>query len=130
MNKSDIKNGMHVITKDGTEYVIMSNIYAPKQIDDGNTAKVVMLCLNGGWINFDKYSDDLCFHDTVYEAEDDDCMYDIDEVYVPNYYCWTLESALESKNKNDFTKLWKRGVPKMTKEEIEAILGYEIEIID
>ena len=80
MNKSDIKNGMHVITKDGTEYVIMSNIYAPKQIDDGNTAKVVMLCLNGGWMNFDKYSDDLCFHDTVYEAEDDDCMYDIDEV--------------------------------------------------
>jgi hypothetical protein len=26
--------------------------------------------------------------------------------------------------------LWKRGVKKITKEEIEAILGYEIEIVD
>lgn len=130
MNKSDIKNGMHVITKGGSEYIIMSDIDAPKQIKDGNTAKAVMLGIDGGWMNFDQYDDDLCFYDTIDKVEDDDFLYDIDEVYVPNYYCWTLESALESKNKNDFTRLWKRDVPKMTKADIEALLGYEIEIIE
>lgn len=130
MKKSEIRNGMHLITKGGEEYIIVSSIYAPKQIEDHNTAKVAMLSLDCGWMNFDQYDDDLCFCDTVDEVEDDDYMYDIDEVYVPNYYCWTLESALESKNKNDFTRLWKRGVQKMTKAEIEAELGYKIEIVD
>lgn len=129
MNKSDIKNGMHVITKYGDEYVIMSNIYAPNQIKENNTAKTVMLGLDGGWMNFDKYDDDWCFRDTVDEEDDDDFQYDIDEVYVPKYYTWTLESVLEERNKNDFIRLWKR-VKKMTKAEIEAELGYEIEIVE
>lgn len=129
MNKSNIKNGMHVITKDGNEYVIMSDIYAPNQIADNNTAKVVMLGIDGGWMNFDQYDDDLCFRDTVDEVADDDYLYDIEEVYVPRYYAWTLESVLEE-NKNDFIRLWKRGVKKMTKAEIEAELGYEIEIVE
>ena len=122
MKKSDIKNGMHVITKDGSEYIIMSDIYASKQIEDGNTAKVVMLGIDGGWMNFDQYDDDLCFRDTF--------LYNIDEVYVPKYYAWTLESVLEERNKNDFTRLWKRGVRKMTKAEIENLVGYKIEIVD
>ena len=128
MKKSEIKNGMHVITKSGEEYIIMSGIYAPKQIEEHNTAKVVMLGLDGGWMNFDQYNNDLCFHSNI--ENEDDYLYDIDEVYIPNYYCWTLESALESTNKNDFTRLWKRDVKKMTKAEIEAELGYEIEIVD
>ena len=129
MKKSDIKNGMHVITKYGDEYVIMSNIYAPNQIKENNTAKTVMLGLDGGWMNFDKYDDDLCFRDTVDEEDDDDFQYDIDEVYIPKCYTWTLESVLEERNKNDFIRLWKR-VKKMTKAEIEAELGYEIEIVE
>ena len=129
MKKSDIKNGMHVITKSGDEYIIMGDIYAPKQSDD-NKAKVTMLSLYGGWMNFDKYDDDLCFHDTKKEVCADDFWYDIEEVYTPNYYAWTLESVLEEINKNDFTRLWKRGVKMMTKAEIEAELGYEIEIVE
>lgn len=130
MKKSDIRNGMHVITKSGEEYIIMSDVYAPTQIDNHNTAKVVMLglCGRGGWMNFDHYDDDLCFRDIV--AEDDDYLYDINEVYTPNCYCWALESALEIQNKNHFTRLWKRGAKKMTKAEIEAELGYEIEIVE
>ena len=130
MKKSDIKNGMHVITKYGDEYIIMNDIYAPKQIEDNNTAKVVMLGIDCGWMNFDQYDDDLCFRDTVDEVDDDDFQYDIDEVYVPKYYAWTLESVLKEKNKNDFIRLWKRGVKKMTKAEIEEELGYEIEIVE
>ena len=130
MNKSNIKNGMHVITKDGNEYVIMSDIYAPNQIADNNTANVVMLGIDGGWMNFDQYDNDLCFRDTIDEVDDDDFLYDIAEVYVPKYYSWTLESVLKEKNKNDFIRLWKRDVKKMTKAEIEAELGYEIEIVE
>ena len=130
MKKSEIKNGMHVITKDGSEYIIMSNIYAPKQMEDNNTSNVVMLGIECGWMNFDQYDDDLCFRDTVDEVCDDDFLYDIDEVYAPKYYAWTLKSVLEEKNKNDFIRLWKRDVKTMTKAEIEAELGYEINIIE
>ena len=130
MKKSDIKNGTHVITNDGNEYVIMNDIYAPKQIEDNNTANVIMLGIDGGWMNFDQYDDDLCFRDTIDEVDDDDFLYDIAEVYVPKYYSWTLESVLKENNKNDFIRLWKRDVKKMTKAEIEAELGYEIEIVE
>lgn len=130
MKKSEIANGMHVITKNGEEYIIMSDVYAPKQIDDDNTASIVMLSLDCGWMNFDQYDDDLCFRDKPSEVDEDDWLYDIEEVYVPKYYAWTLESVLKEKNKNDFIRLWKRSVKKMTKAEIEAKLGYEIEIVD
>lgn len=130
MKKSEIKNGMHVITKDGSEYVIISDVYAPCQIDNGNTAKVAMLGLKGGWMNLDQYDEEsLCFRDKPSEIEEDDWQYDIEEVYAPKYYTYTFESV-QSKDKHDFTRLWKRGVKKMTKAEIEAELGYEIEIID
>lgn len=130
MKKSEIKNGMHVITKDGSEYVIVSDVYAPCQIDDGNTAKVVMLGLNGGWMNLDQYDEEsLCFHDKPSEIEEDDWQYDIEEVYAPKYYTYTFDSV-KSKYEHYFTRLWKRGVKKMTKAEIEAELGYEIEIIE
>jgi hypothetical protein len=130
MNKSDIKNGMHVITKDGSEYVVISDVYAPCQIADENTAKVAMLGLHGGWMNLDQYDEEsLCFRDKPSYIKEDDWQYDIEEVYAPKYYSYTFESV-KSKTKNDFIRLWKRGVKKITKEEIEAILGYEIEIVD
>ena len=130
MKKSEIKNGMHVVTKDGSEYIIMNDVYAPNQITENNTAKVIMLGIDGGWMNFDQYDDDLCFRDIIDEVADDDFLYDIAEVYVPKYYTWTLKSVLKEKNKNDFIRLWKRSVKKMTKAEIEAELGYEIEIVE
>ena len=130
MKKSEIKNGMHVITKGGEEYVIVSDVYAPCQIDDGNTAKVAMLGLNGGWMNLDLYNEEsLCFRDNSLNIDEDDWQYDIEEVYAPKYYTYTFESV-KSKDKHDFTRLWKRGVKQMTKAEIETALGYKIEIID
>lgn len=130
MKKSDIKNGMHVITKGGEEYVIVSDVYAPCQIDDGNTAKITMLGLKGGWMNLDQYDEEsLCYRDESSYINEDDWQYDIEEVYVPKYYTYTFESV-KSKYEHDFIRLWKRGVKTMTKAEIEAELGYEIEIID
>ncbi len=130
MKKSDIKNGMHVITKDGSEYVVISDVYAPCQIDDENTAKVAMLGLHGGWMNLDQYDEEsLCFRDKPLEIDEDDWQYDIEEVYAPKYYSYTFESV-KSKDKNDFIRLWKRGIKKMTKADIEKELGYEIEIVE
>ena len=134
MKKSEIKNGMHVITNDGSEYVIISGIEARGQIEDNNTANVVMVNTDsyGGWMSFDNYDDDLRFHDP--EGEDEyDRDYDIKIVYAPRYYAWTLLSVhdKDSEDRLDkFTKVWERECKKMTKAEIEKELGYEIEIVE
>ena len=132
MKKSEIKNGMHVITRSGDEYVIVSDIYAQGQIDDHNTSDVLMLLIGDyGWMKFDEYNEDLTFHDEDgdgYEWDDTDREYDIVEVYTPKYYIYTLASITTDGDK--FTRLWKRDVKKMTKREIEKELGYEIEIVD
>lgn len=118
MKKSDIKNGMHVITKNGIEYIVMSNVEANDQIVTPNT---IMVRVNDyGWLSLDSYSDDL-------RHENDD-VYDIETVYAPRYYREVLSSVHDNIN---FIKVWERPIPKsMTKEEIEAELGYEIEIVD
>jgi hypothetical protein len=128
MQKSDIKNGMHVITNNGDEYIIISGIEAYEQTV--NTANIIMVQLDGGWMAFDDYDNDLHYHDP--EGDDDECpdkLYDIKTVYAPRYYSWTLSSV--HKNPTDFAKVWERPIAKkMTKAEIEKELGYEIEIID
>ena len=93
MKKSEIKNGMHVITNNGNEYIIISGIEAYKQIEDTNTANIVMVQLDGsGWMPFDDYDDDLCYHDPEGDEDDWDIdrYYDIKAVYTTQYYSWTL----------------------------------------
>lgn len=130
MKKSDIKNGMHVITNDGCEYIIISGVETTRQTIMANT---VMAELNGsGWMSFDKYDDDLHYHKDDDDDDDDDESYDIYAVYVPQYYAYTLASARASDASNEtfrFSKLWERP-KKMTKAEIEKELGYEIEIVE
>lgn len=130
MKKSDIKNGMHVITNDGTEYVIISDIEAFEQ--NLNTAKTIMVQLNGnGWMPFDEYDDDLHYHDPDGDEYNEDRFYDIKTVYAPRYYVNTLLSVHNVNNMRGFTKVWERPiVKKMTKADIEKELGYEIEIVD
>ena len=132
MKKSDIKNGMHVITNDGEEYVIISGIEACGQIKDSNTANIVMVNMEsyGGWMSFDDYDDDLRFHDPEGDEYGEDRCYDIKEVYSPLYYAWTLLSVHNKTFTDKFTKVWERPRKKMTQIEIEKELGYEIEIID
>lgn len=135
MKKSDIKNGMHVITSNGNEYVIISGVEAHEQINEGNTANTIMVQLNGsGWMPFDDYDDDLRYHDPEGNEDDDylDKYYDIKEVYVPQYYSWILTSVYDKSFfiSNKFSKVWERPRKKMTKAEIEKELGYGIEIVD
>jgi hypothetical protein len=136
MNKSDIKNGMHVITNNGEEYVIIRGVEAQGQIKDDNTSDTIMVQLNGnGWMPFDEYDNDLCYHDPdnddYDDYDDDDRCYDIKAVYAPLYYAWTFSSVYKKVFADKFTKLWERSaIKKMTKAEIETELGYEIEIVD
>lgn len=121
MKKSDIKNGMHLITNMGEEYVVVSDVYALNQT---TTCKMVMVNLSNGWMPLDDYNDDLQL-----QRHDGDCPYDIKEVYAPQFYANTFNSV--RKNHSQFVKLWERPrSKKMTKEEIEAELGYKIEIVD
>ena len=123
MKKSEIKNGMHVITKNGEEYVIIDNVKAREQIISNNTADIVMINVGDyhGWMGFDGYDDDLCY------SRDKD--FDIKEVYEPRFYSYALSPV---KVYDDmFIKVWERPIyKKMTKAEIEAELGYEIEIVE
>ena len=125
MQKSDIKNGMHVITNNGTEYVILSDIYASSQISGNNTAYTIMAEINGeGWMNFDRYTHDL-------RCESGDFNYEIQAVFEPKFYSATLMSVRNVYSDYNFTKVWERPiVKKMTKADIEKELGYEIEIVE
>ena len=125
MQKSDIKNGMHVITNNGEEWVILSNIYAPSQIRGNNTAKTIMANIDGeGWMNFDKYTSDLRCHSDNFD-------YEIQAVFEPQHYYAILMSVRNVASASFFKKIWERPIAKkMTKAEIEKELGYEIEIID
>ena len=123
MKKSDIRNGMHVITMSDEEYVIIDNVQAREQIINNNTADIVMINVGyyHGWMDFDGYDDDLRYHK--------DAVYDIKEVYEPRFYSYTLSPVKEDREM--FIKVWERPIPKkMTKAEIEAELGYEIEIVE
>jgi hypothetical protein len=118
---------MHVITNDGTEYVILSDIYASSQVKNNTTAHIIMADINGNeWMNFDKYTCDLRCND-----DDDNFEYEIQAVFEPRYYKATLMSVRDDEDNYYFTKLWERPTKKkMTKSEIEKELGYEIEIVD
>ena len=124
MKKSEIKNGMHVITNKGKEYIVINNVEATEQIFLANT---IMVRLDGeGWLPLDNYDDNLRYR---LSGDDNDDAYDIKEVYVPKFYV-DIFASIHNANRDGFIKVWERpSAKKMTKAEIEAKLGYEIEII-
>lgn len=129
MKKSDITNGMHVITNEGVEYIIIDGVEAQAQIKDNHIANTIMVQVHSeGWIPFDNYDDDLHYHDPEGDEYEEDWLYDIKEVYSPLYYVNILSSV--DKHANKFTKVWERPRKKMTQIEIERELGYAIEIMD
>ena len=124
MKKSEIKNGMHLITNGGDEYIVVGDAYAQYQEEP----QTVLVNLSHGWMFLEDYDDDLCCcsDDFSYCGYSD---FDIKEVYAPKLYAAMLDSV--NKDKSSFVKLWERPITKkMTKAEIEAELGYEIEIIE
>lgn len=96
MDKTMLKNGMHVITRNGKEYVIMSDIEANMQI---HTNEIVGLNIRKeGFIRVDNYNDDL----TLGSNHDYDIMF----VYEPHFYKYILSSILS--DRDNFDLIWER----------------------
>lgn len=125
MKKSDIKSGMHVVTNNGYEYVILNDVCCSNQTDAKGKFIMIRMGNPSGWMDFEDYDDNLC-----YFGKGDD-NYTIKEVYQSHYYKSILKSTIEDENdKYYFDKIWERPKKmKMTKAEIEEALGYKIEII-
>lgn len=125
MKKSELKNGMHVITKNGDEFIVIDNVVADKQIVDRNTSDVILVKIDncGGWLALDRYDENLNS-----DGDDNDDDFKIVAIYKPLYYYDILLSVYDDYHGKNFVQIY--GKKKMTKAEIEQALGYEIEIVD
>ena len=114
MNKSDLKTGMMVVTRDGGEYMVMLNVeYDAKRsaIEPPN-----VIVSKDGWMPLSKYDDDLMAHSAFDNL-------DIVEVYAPLMTASLWRKKLS--DKKDWVCVWKREEPsvEMTVAEIEEKLG-------
>ena len=90
MNKAILKNGMHVITRNGNEYIIMSDAKAISQL---HTSEMIGLNIHGGYIQIDSYNDNL--------TKDSNHDYDIQIIYEPHFYKDILLSVRAGGNNFD-----------------------------
>lgn len=86
MTINDLKTGMHVVTRDGTEWVVLRDtVFRNKDIivavHEENTG--------GNWLSLKDYNQNM----TTIDREFDD--FDIVRVYKPVYECTTLEYKLD-----------------------------------
>ena len=78
MKKSELTNGMHVITKGDEEFIVIDNVVADKQIEDGKICNVILVNIDGsGWLGLDNYDENLNELDGSYDFE-------IAEIYKAN----------------------------------------------
>ena len=121
MTKSDLRTGMIVTTREGKEYVFVKDFlvdddYTMKSCEDG-------ILVNGqipSWTKMTHYDDKLKAG-IGYES------LDIMKVEIPNH---PYAFANIPYNKKYRKLVWERKEPKkMTVSEIEAILGYKIEVV-
>lgn len=120
MTKSELETGMIVTLRNGNEYVFFKDFavdddYCMKNDNEG-------IIVNGqlpSWARIKNYSNDLK-HNTYQDL-------DIVKVEIPSHpYAFTNIPY----DKRDRKLMWERKEPKkMTVSEIEAILGYKVEIV-
>lgn len=120
MKISDYKIGTHFITREGVEYVLMPNVQRYSN-DNFSLSRLN----DDGWLGANDYDDDY----RMIDEDDDFCQYDIAKIVQPMYNnCILLPYEY---HKDIFKIVWERPeARKMTKAEIEAELGYVIEIVD
>lgn len=124
MKLNELKTGMHVILRDGSEYIVLKDtcLYSNYSNYDYDTyEKNIIKTLNSRtYTSLNNYNED--FTSAISN------WLDIVEVYTCNYVTAILESV---KNEPDsFTRIFEERTKKMTLEEIEKELGYKIEIVN
>ena len=120
IKKDELETGMVVKLRSEKIYLVMRNC---NYEDDyyGND----VLVNNNGWLNLKDYNDDMTFSETSFNE------FDIMEVYKLANIMDSVSMGINNSEVTDEKHLiFKRPVPrKMTKEEIETILGYKVEIV-
>lgn len=116
MKLSDLKTGMRVVTRNGSEFIVLENVKTP----NGKTQDMYVKKDNG-FMTESSYNEDL--------TEKRDKAWDIIKVYVQNNGMY-LDAAVISAETKDMDLIWERKDKKeMTISEIEKELGYSIKII-
>jgi len=116
LTKSDLRTGMHVVTREGVEFVVLKDtlfadgdiLVAPHEEDDNH----------GNWLSLDKYNDNLTFGDAEFN------YFDIVRVYQPKYEFTTLEYKLDCSDVDLSDIIFAEEV--MTKAEAEEKFGIRI----
>lgn len=115
MTKNELKTGMHVVTKDGREFVVLKDtLFTDRDVlvaphDDENS---------GNWLPLDNYNDNLTFDNRGFSR------FDIVKVYQPKYAFTTLEYKLDTSDTDFSDMIFAEEV--MTKAEAEEKFGIRI----
>lgn len=111
MTKKDLRTGHIVTLRNGGQFMVFKNYHSQY-----NEPVDCIVSFHGTWTELKNYEEDLKNH----------CFHDLDIVKVSlishphNTFC----------DNRQLTTIWDREEPKqMTVAEIEAILGYKVEII-
>lgn len=121
MKLSDLKTGMHVILRDGDEYIVLKDTCLCL-FDHDTYGKNIIKKLNDGlYTSLNNYNED-------FTNADEFKTLDIVEVYTCNYVSVILKSVKDTPD--SFTRIFLEKPKKMTLEEIEKVLGYRVEIIE
>lgn len=115
MTKNDLRTGMHVVTRDGSELVVLKDtlfgegdiMIAPHE--DSNS---------GAWLSLNDYNDNLTYGDKTTRS------LDIVRVYQPKYHFTTLEYKLDTSGEDLSDMLFAEET--MTKAEAEEKFGIRI----
>lgn len=116
MTKDELKTGMHVVTRDGSEWVVLRDT----MFNDKDILMVVHeddKC--GNWLSFKAYNQNM----TTINREFDD--FDIIKVYQPVYEYTTLEYKFDCCPEDDLVDMI-FAEETMTKAEVEKLLGVRI----
>lgn len=116
MTKDDLKTGMHVVTKEGMEFVVLKDtlfingdiLVAPHEEDDNH----------GNWLSLNSYNNNLTFNNSAFSG------FDIVRVYQPKYEFTTLEYKLDCSDADLSDIIFAEDV--MTKAEAEEKFGIRI----
>lgn len=116
MTKSDLKTGMHVVTKNGAEWVVLKDtLFKGKDVmisvteDEDN---------NGNWIGLDSYNENLTVTDKEFN------QLDIVRIYQPRYEFTALEYKLDCCSEDWSDTIFAEET--MTKAEAEEKFGIRI----
>lgn len=116
--KASLSNGCIVQTRDGYKYMIL------KDVRNGlNDYEDLLICLEtGNYLLFNYYDDNL-------KDKNGDIDFDVVKICDMNYVGDNFKKHIIDKEEY-WTAERKIDIKKMTKAEIEAELGYRIEIVD